>query len=212
LQTSDFFLPQLEKELRRRHDFDIRNASVREALVAVERTIGVPMKVDYRALAENARAEDDDLRAMRITIVGNGLQGRTALTMLREQGILCTETPGGLAVDYGSSEKIAGSPYTWRYYPTGDLARGMTGNRASVRPSDRNLILAYVVQVFGDNTIACHNEADELHLFDSFGFTGHLYYGPRYEHRHLGQLYAGMREALRRRPEILRLAGLAAGK
>jgi len=205
LHRNDFFLPRLAKVLRRRHDFDIRNASVPEALKAVERTIGVPMKVNYRELFGDAEAEMDDLRNRRITIVRHGITARTALDLLREQGLHCIDTSEGLTVNFGYSERVSEVPYTWRYYPTGPLIAAM--NRRELK-SDVNQYLLYLVADFGDNTIPCFNQYPEMVVVDWFDFNGHLYWGPRIEHRRFELLYAGMREAVRRRAEILKLAEL----
>jgi len=205
LHRNDFFLPRLAKELRRRHDFDIRSASVSDAVKAVERTIGVRMKVDYRELFRDAEADMDDLRNRRITIVRRGISARTALDLLREQGLHCIDTAEGLTVNFGYSERVSEVPYTWRYYPTGVLITAM--NRPELK-SDVNQYLLYLVADFGDNTIPCFNQYPEMIVVDWLGFTGHLYWGPRIEHRRFEQLYAGLREAVRRRAEILKLAGL----
>jgi len=80
-------------------------------------------------------------------------------------------------------------------------------NRPELK-SDVNQYLLYLVADFGDNTIPCFNQYPEMIVVDWLGFTGHLYWGPRIEHRRFEQLYAGLRETVRRRAEILKLAGL----
>jgi hypothetical protein len=207
LQSSEFFLPRLENDLRQRHDFEIRNATVRDALQSIERTIGVRIKVDDRALAEQARGENDDLSDRRITIVRKGIQARTALNLLREQGSHCAETAEGLVVKYGYGEEVSEFAYTWRYYPTDDLVRYTGPFGGHLPPSHRNQYLIHLIGSFANDTIPCFNEWPDLVVLDLFGFTGHLYRGPRMEHRRFEQLYSGMTEAVRRRAEIMTLLG-----
>jgi len=207
LQPGEFFLPRIQNELRQRHDFDIRNATPQQAISVVEKTIGVPMKVDFRDLAERARAEDDDFLNRRITIIRRGIQAKTALNLLRELDVHCVESAEGLTVKYGAGEEFAEFPHTWRYYPTDDIVDRSFRFRSfgRLKQSDVNQYLMYVLQSFSNDAILCFNEWPDFFVIDGFGFTGHLYRGPRLEHRRFEQLYAGMCEAARRRPEILRL-------
>jgi hypothetical protein len=209
LQTTEFFLRPLERKLAKRRDFNIRNAKLEEAASALERDLDVPVRLELADLVGKL-----EVTKLRINIVRKGIQGRSALEAFENIGLIWHATEKGIVVDGNYEDADPWNPdwtirNTWRFYPADPKTRQRPMRLRKSDPDrggDSAHYLSQVVLTCYANRHICFQE--EPNFIDS-GFpllSGMCVYAPRREHRRFEELYAGIREALRRRDEINRLA------
>jgi hypothetical protein len=203
LEPREYFLRGLKPKLRDRHDIDIHEATIEDAVRRIGRTIGASIALDVESIRKEPM-----LTKARVAIRRKGIQARTVLNSLRSYGLRVNESQEGITVESDYEESKHRIRHSWRAYPIADLIAGRprdwTGKKIG-KEMDPVFVLTNLVCDFGDNQIACFDDPPELVVVDLPLLTCQLHRIPRREHLRHEQLFAGIRESIRRRAEIISL-------
>jgi len=199
LEEREFGFREVDLKLSMRHDFNIKDARLEDAASQLERVIGIPVCAAFNSVEGKRKLQDS-----RVSIVRRGIQGRTALKVLQEAGerLSSSETWVTFEPDLGASSE--GIRHSWRAYPP---IRSIWERRLGgfVRDEESARRFDFVLSDYANRCFSLE-DPPELVTVDFPFASGHLLRAPRREHRRFEELYAGIREALRRRDEINRLA------